>query len=143
MSLLEWLGESVNPGSLGSSSVHINERRRSRMSCFFWGAITFAILAIPIIIYMNSSLYQSGQLLKWIGICAVAEFFYLLIGYHLKINPDYDNMGWCGGLIDNPFRYSDDWNRTMLFFMIFFMPARILAIGVIDFLKALFLKKTE
>lgn len=37
---------------------------------------------------------------------------------------DTSNLGWLGGLVDDPFRWSDDWNRSMIFLKILLMPGR-------------------
>jgi hypothetical protein len=47
------------------------------------------------------------------------------------------NLGWFGGRMDNPFRYSDDINRFMLFLKVLFIPGRLLGIGITDLIKAL------
>lgn len=52
-------------------------------------------------------------------------FFY--ISYYIVPKPDYSNVGWFGGLVDNPFRYSDDLNRILILFMVILYPGRFLA----------------
>lgn len=34
--------------------------------------------------------------------------------------PDYNNIGWLGGLIDHPFRFSNDINRNLIFIKSFY-----------------------
>ena len=57
---------------------------------------------------------------------------YCLLGFFLRPEPDTSNMGWLGGLIDNPFRYSDDINRFLLFLKIFLVPGCFFAESVAD-----------
>jgi hypothetical protein len=47
-------------------------------------------------------------------------------------NPSYDSsdVGWCGGLVDNPFSYSDDWNRGMRSLVFFFLPGKLVGAAV-------------
>jgi hypothetical protein len=42
-------------------------------------------------------------------------------------NPTYDasDVGWFGGLVDNPFSWSDDYNRSMRGLVIFFLPGKL------------------
>ncbi len=41
-------------------------------------------------------------------------------------------LGWLGGLMDHPFRYSDDINRFPIFLMIRLWPGRLIAESMID-----------
>ena len=43
-----------------------------------------------------------------------------------------DNIGWLGGLMDHPFRYSDDINRGLLGLKLILMPGRLIAESVVD-----------
>ena len=42
-----------------------------------------------------------------------AMFVYVGLAFFLRPEPDGDNMGWCGGVLDDPFHYSDDINRLL------------------------------
>ncbi|MGM0452789.1 MAG: hypothetical protein ACQERN_06470 [Thermodesulfobacteriota bacterium] len=39
---------------------------------------------------------------------------------------DFHNMGWFGGLVDNPFSFSDDINRTKFKVMLLMIPGKII-----------------
>lgn len=56
---------------------------------------------------------------------------YVLIGHVVRVNPDTTDLGLFGGLIDNPFSYTDDVNRFMLFLQILLMPGRLIAESVL------------
>lgn len=78
--------------------------------------------------------FHLKELLFYIGGIAL----YSSAGYFILPDPDYTNVGWLGGLIDNPFRVSDDLNRMLLFIMILLMPGRLIAttfVSWIDFFK--------
>lgn len=47
-----------------------------------------------------------------------------------------DLFEWLGGLIDHPFRYSDDINRLLIFLSLLLLPGRMVAMGLIDFARA-------
>lgn len=65
---------------------------------------------------------------------------YCVIAFFVRPEPDTSNMGWLGGLIDNPFRISDDMNRTILFFKIALLPGLFIAESTQQFV-GLFLSK--
>ncbi|MFO7752806.1 MAG: hypothetical protein R6V41_06780 [Desulfobacteraceae bacterium] len=44
---------------------------------------------------------------------------------------DRHNMGWFGGLVDNPFSFTDDINRTKFAIMLLMVPGKIIKITVI------------
>ncbi|WP_266213722.1 hypothetical protein [Paraliomyxa miuraensis] len=57
---------------------------------------------------------------------------YLLVAYFIRPRPDFDNIGWLGGLIDNPFRYSDDINRFLMFLMVVLLPGRFVSDSLVE-----------
>jgi len=44
-------------------------------------------------------------------------------------------VGWLGGLVDHPFRYSDDVNRILLFLLVILLPGRFLSETFVDLLR--------
>ena len=50
---------------------------------------------------------------------------YLLAAW--TTNPEYDdtNLGWAGGLVDNPFSFEDDFNRLGLAVTLLLIPGKI------------------
>ncbi len=132
MSLFEWLCERNNPHPVGEVGGYGNCRDRSRLSCIITGFISIAVTCLGPILYMQQDLDADWRIALgiFVGTC-----IYAAAGYSLKLSPNYDNMGWAGGLFDNPFRYSDDVNRTLLFFKIALVPGRLLGIGFVDFMR--------
>lgn len=134
MSLIEWLFESQNPGSAGSIEQQ-NKKPNSLppptlVVIFFLIAICF--LGIPL--YMVHFPYHFAE--RWglyLGILA-GEIIYLILGFFVKAQPDTSNVGWLGGLIDNPFRISDDFNRFLFFLKIILLPGRLISVAIINFL---------
>jgi hypothetical protein len=107
MSLFEWLGESIDPGSVGE----VRFGRGGRPGRANWVIIVrFVIAAVIVRAYFRATLemidvsWAEGGVL--LGFAAV----YLPLAYFIRPEPDLSNLGWFGGLIDNPFRYSDDIN---------------------------------
>jgi len=75
--------------------------------------------------------------LTGLGIAAVATLIYLAIAYHVHPQPDMENIGWLGGLLDHPFRYSDDINRFLVFLVILLWPGRFIAESFVDSFRLL------
>ena len=67
-------------------------------------------------------------------------FIYCLISYKVIPQSDTSNIGLLGGLIDHPFRYSDDINRFLILLSILLYPGRFIATTLILFI-ILFMKK--
>lgn len=126
--------ESYNPGNVGDVEKHENRRKRTRGGAVFTGVISFGILLTPV--YLIASNAGDGDAFSFAMITLAVEAVYLFIAYFVNPKPDTSNLGWCGGLMDNPFRISDDFNRSLLFFAVILYPGRLLAIGVVDFFRA-------
>jgi hypothetical protein len=60
---------------------------------------------------------------------------YLVIAYFVRPKPDYDNLGYFGGLINKPFDYTDDWNRFLLNLKILLLPGVIVSEIIVDLLR--------
>lgn len=63
----------------------------------------------------------------WGALAAGALMLYLVVGYFLRPRPNLDNVGLAGGLIDHPFRWSDDGNRFLWQLQIALFPGYLLA----------------
>jgi hypothetical protein len=60
----------------------------------------------------------------------------LLIAKYVEFYPDTDDLGWCGGLVDNPLSWSDDKNRLLLVCKWFFAIPKFVLKTFSDTLKA-------
>ncbi|MDZ7680516.1 MAG: hypothetical protein U5J63_02110 [Fodinibius sp.] len=69
----------------------------------------------------------------YLGIC-LGEITYLILGFFVQPQPDSDDMGWFGGLINNPFRISDNFNRFLLFLKILLLPGYLIARAILKFI---------
>lgn len=52
---------------------------------------------------------------------------YLMGAAVLDPRPDTSNLGWAGGMIDNPFSWEDDHNRYQLGVMLLLIPGKVVA----------------
>ena len=127
MSLFEWFGESYNPGPSGSVKLGGGNRPdRSRVAVIALFVISLVLLAgVYVLVVERAGISTPVALGITVG--------YLLLGYFVHPKPDTSNIGWLGGLMDHPFRYSDDINRFLLFLMVFLLPGRFLAESLVDF----------
>jgi len=128
MDLFGWLFERNNPGPTGSFEKHYNGRLRNPFSIIAGGMVSILVLIAP----FYSILYYRGFDLKIMGLTAAGLLIYLLIAYRVNPVAETENMGYLGGLINNPFRYTDDINRFFLFMKILLYPGRLLGIGLVD-----------
>src|SRR6478672_2925017 len=107
MGLFEWLGEGFNPGPLG----RINHRpvemfpKVSRI-----GALALMILGFVMLYFMILGVASSDNLRFYIPLL----LGYLAAAFFLTPEPDTRNLGWFGGLMNNPFRFSDNLNRYLV-----------------------------
>ena len=135
MSLFEWLCEGRNPGPVGSiesGKFDIPERPK-------WLIIVRFIISIAIIggIYYLANNHISTITFKTFGITTGVLIVYCVISFFVRQAPDTSNMGWAGGLIDNPLRISDDLNRNLVFLKIVLMPGLFIAESVLQQIKML------
>ena len=140
LKLLDWLNELIIPGSVGELGVHKNSRNRTRLSSILTGIPAFAIVLIPIIrTYANRS--DDPKLFGYLFTTFFFESVYLLASYFIKPEPDNSNLGWLGGMFDDPYQITDNFNRFLYFLLVIFFPGRLISIGLIDLAKALIPRK--
>lgn len=130
MSLFEWLGESFNPGPIGSVDAGPTDRR-DRTRAMVIVSFLLAAAALGGWGYLILVVFEVRSTEGLVG-CGLGTFVYLLLGYFLHPKPDTSNLGWLGGMMDHPFRYSDDINRFLLTLMILLLPGRFVSEAVVD-----------
>jgi hypothetical protein len=74
---------------------------------------------------------RSDRPLAWLGLLG----FYLFVAFVINPKPDPRNVGWAGGLIDHPLRWSDDQNRMLFGLKVLLLPGRFAVAGVRDLLS--------
>lgn len=127
--LFEIIGEMVDPGSVGviEASAPEVKRRPSWLVAFHFAFSVALLLAVLAgIVYLSWNHW--GWMALWLGIFCI----YLLAAFYLQPTPDYDNLGWFGGIFNNPFRYSDDLNWFLFFFKILLLPGYMITTGIRD-----------
>jgi hypothetical protein len=135
MSLLEWFGESFDPGEAGTVDVGGRDReergRAKRPRIAVLVCFAFAVALIGLGAYFVVSVYgvPTARGLVWLIFGTV---LYLCLSYFVHPKPDTSNIGWMGGLFDHPFRYSDDINRFLIFLVIVLWPGRFISESLVD-----------
>lgn len=138
MGILEWMLEPMNPGPTGTIETGTG-RQAPPSPPVIWlrFVVTVTILGALIVItgyYVVPHLFCSG----WFLLLFLAA--YLVFGLLLDPKPDMSNLGWAGGMIDNPLRYSDDINRSLLMIKIFLFPGRFFSLSILWWIKLMLLK---
>lgn len=129
MSLLEWLLEGRRTDRIGSLDSGPRELEvRSRQVVVFRAGIAITAVAM-VILFIGLSADGAGKVAKWL----FAFVFYLGVGYLIRPKPNYDNVGWLGGLMDNPFRWSDGYNRLLIWVLVLFLPGRFMSTSLVEF----------
>lgn len=133
MGIIEWLGESYTPGPVGTVDGPLRQRvarTRGALILRSLGALMFLGLVLAAVVESSGP-----PTLRTVATTAVLLTAYSLLGYFARPKPDMDNVGLAGGLVDHPFRYSDDLNRTLLFVEVLLFPGQLLAETALDLLR--------
>jgi len=133
MGLFELLFERKNPGRVGR--IEENNKKPKPVGLFtllIKLSLSSAIIYLLLFIFVLHN-FSAVRLAYFV-------FFMLLycfIAYKFIPRPDKSNVGWFGGLVDNPFRYTDDINRFLIFLMILLYPGRFIATTFVQFIMFL------
>jgi len=85
-----------------------------------------AAIAVPTLLQFKFPLWQAA------AITAVGMLVYTAIAYFIRPEPNTDNLGFGGGLANDPFQYSDDVNRFLWKAHCMLGPGRFTAQTLID-----------
>ena len=66
---------------------------------------------------------------------ALALLTYCVGGYAVRPQPNYNDVGLLGGLINNPFRISDNINRWLIAVLVVLAPGRFVATSIRDLVR--------
>jgi hypothetical protein len=135
MSLFEWWAEQFNPGE--TATVEYGRGYKSRAPAAFKilkflvfngfvGIGLYYLYTEVLVVHFRDSLIQA------LGVTGSVLFLYVLLAYMFRPKLPADNMGWFGGLIDDPTRISDDYNRMVFFFSLLLLPGRLVGESIVD-----------
>ena len=121
----------LEPGPLGE--VDVGERKRGARSRD--GVILrFAIAAALVVLWAVFVILRlrSGNAIL---MGAAGTIVYLFAAYFMHPEADETNLGWFGGMMNNPFRFSDNINRFLLFLKVFLLPGRFISEAFVDMVR--------
>lgn len=131
MGWLEWLGESLDPQSWGSVYFggEPDDQELSVPSVVARCVIAVALMALCYFLLFRYGVALTMKAVAWTVGLTVG---YLVVAYFVRPEPETDNLGWLGGLMDDPFHYSDDISRFLLFLLIILWPGRFVAVSLVQ-----------
>jgi hypothetical protein len=135
MGIFEIIGELTNPGPVGKVDLNDNDyniRQKLITIRFIVSLIIIGLIEYLLIIQTNWD-NDSANIL-WVNI---GLFIYLLISLIINVKPDYDNLGWGPFLINNPFRYSDNINRSLVILNLLCAPGKFISKSIVGFFRYL------
>ncbi|MGE0706742.1 MAG: hypothetical protein AB7N76_06015 [Planctomycetota bacterium] len=124
MSWFEYLGESINPGPSGGADFGGDDETPPDAR---W-VVPRLLLSIALLAGTLLAIHHWVPSPPWKHI-AGGLFTYLCLSWLIRPTPDMSNVGWLGGLIDDPFRISDDWNRFLFGLKLLLLPGLIVMDG--------------
>ena len=127
MSLSEWIAEDGDeaPGALETGAA--GRQPRPPRDVEGRGALAVSLVTTVVLFIVLLSDGTSEMLGGFLGLA-----IYLALGYVFRPRPNFENLGWFGGLMDNPFRVSDGYNRFLVLLLVLFSPARFLSTSIVD-----------
>jgi len=129
MGLIELIGESIRPGKIGTIDTTKGEKEKRIGVLIVKTILSIAIVAVLYYLMFGISVHLK-ELLLFVAVMTV----YSITGYFISPKPDYFNIGWFGGVFNNPFKISDDINRMLIFIMIILMPGRLISTTVVSWI---------
>jgi hypothetical protein len=132
MSIFKPFNERRDPGPVGKINVNPPEQNEGDppKKWLIFLVVVLGLFLITVALYwvVNSRPHQGiGGVL--INLCFLAA--YLLTAHFIRPVPDNTNMGLLGGLVDNPFRFSDNYNRYLAMLKGILFPGRIMTYSLI------------
>jgi hypothetical protein len=133
MSLIEIIGESLNPGPVGEVKFKREPDSPKNKYLLLHFSIAVVTLLAGEYTYLHYANVGPMNLDFWIfnGILSI----YLVCGYYINITPETSNLGWVPFIIDNPFRFSDDFNRFSIFIMIILFPGKYVSSSLVRYYR--------
>lgn len=132
MGLIEFIGELIRPGKIGT--VDITKREKEKRIGMLIVKTILSIAIVTVLYYLIFAIsFNIKELIVFIAVMVV----YSVAGYFILPKPDYSNVGWLGGVFNNPFRISDNVNRMLFFIMVILMPGRLISTTVLSWIELL------
>ncbi|RCS54720.1 hypothetical protein DTL42_06230 [Bremerella cremea] len=141
MSLYEYWCEQYDPQPVGSVDVNTEHIAQTNPT-----VVLFKLLAALLItagMFMLSYYFLPLQGWQSVAVSSGIVLLYIGLAFFFVPSPNVDNLGWMGGMLDDPFHYSDDWNRSLLFWRGTLGPGRFVAGTILDVAVLLGIAKSD
>jgi hypothetical protein len=131
MSLLESLGEQLEPGEFGDFETGPPPRRpRPRWHVVVRGIVGLAMVAVPLVLVSLATPFSLGTV---VGVTAGLHL-YLSLAYYVRPRPASPTTGW-RSVFANPFRYTDDIDWILWFLGVVLRPGRFASTAIVELLR--------
>lgn len=128
MGLFEFFGVIRNPGKIGDIQKNNEPLKEVDLPILIIKLIVSIIIVYGLFYITVLNNFNFSNTLKFV----IILFIYCFIGYRIIPKPDTSNVGLLGGLIDHPFRFSDDLNRFLVVFLVLMYPGRFISTTVLQ-----------
>jgi hypothetical protein len=109
-----------------------NKNYQSKRNTILFNFAFSLVIVLIFEFFVVFNLFHYSNIIDILMINAAAVI-YVFISRLITIKPDYNNLGWVPFLVDNPFKISDNGNRILVFFNVFFSPGRYISKSILDF----------
>lgn len=130
MSFYEYWCEQYNPQPVGNVELNTEHVAQQSEWVVFIKLIAATLMTAGLFWVPFHFLPLSGW--QSVVVAAGIALIYVGLSFFFVPQPNTDNMGWLGGMIDDPFHISDDWNRSLMFFHGILGPGRFIAGTLLD-----------
>jgi hypothetical protein len=129
--LFEFLGEQTDPRNVGTIEVNTDYHARRKPLWLVMLKLVGLAVMVPVGFVLVAPLIP---LPMWQAIVVSAGVLLIYVGlaFFFRPEPDPDNMGWAGGLVNDPFHYSDNINRWLFTLHCVLGPGRFASETVLD-----------
>jgi hypothetical protein len=128
MGLFEYLFERRNPGKVGN--IHENKEPVELISV---PMLIVKVIVSSLIIYVLYNIFVMDNMnVTNIIKFSIVLLIYCFVSYKIIPQPDASNVGLFGGLIDHPFKFTDDINRFLIVLSVLLYPGRLIATTLIQ-----------
>lgn len=130
MSFYEYWCEQYDPQPIGSVELNTEHVAQRSEWVVFFKLIAATLMAAGLFWVPFHFLPLTG----WHSVVVAAGIALIYVGLAFFFVPEAntDNLGWMGGMVDDPFHISDDWNRSLMFYNAVLGPGRFIAGTILD-----------
>ena len=131
MSLLESLGEQLEPGDYGDFDTGPPPRTpRPRRQVVVRGIVGLAMVTVPLALVSLATAFSIGAV---VGVTAGLHL-YLSLAYYVRPRPACPTTGW-RSVFANPLRFTDDIDWMLWLLGVVLRPGRFASTAIVDLLR--------